>query len=149
MVEATASRVQKITWLGTQPAAAVHQLMQDARCVIFPSITFETFGQVIAEAFATGAPVVASDGGAARELVAHGRTGLLFRSGDPVSLATQVATLARDARACEEMGAFARAHYTNTFTAAANYRALFNIYAAAIARAGARFQPGRDRQVAA
>jgi glycosyltransferase involved in cell wall biosynthesis len=132
VVEATASRVRKITWLGAQPAAAVPQLMRDAQCLVFPSITFETFGQVVAEAFATGAPVVTSDGGAARELVTQGQTGLLFRSGDPISLATQVATLAADAQARGAMGAAARARYEQTFTAAANYRALVNIYSAAI-----------------
>jgi glycosyltransferase involved in cell wall biosynthesis len=142
-VVATASaQMNNVTWLGAQPPDAVQRLMQEARGVVFPSITFETFGQVIAEAFATGTPVIASDGGAARALVDHGRTGLLFRSGDPVSLATQAAALAADARGWEAMGSAARAQFEERFTAAANYRALFGIYSAAIARAGARFQLG-------
>ncbi|PYR81679.1 MAG: hypothetical protein DMF87_04480 [Acidobacteria bacterium] len=126
----------------------VHRLMQDARCLVFPSITFETFGQVIAEAFATGTPVITADGGAGRELVEHGRTGLLFRTADPVSLAAQVATLTADARACESMGAAARRQFEQRLTADANYRVLVGIYSAAIARAGARFQIGGRRTAA-
>ena len=148
IVADAAARTNNITWLGAQAPDAVHRLMRDARCLVFPSITFETFGQVIAEAFATGMPVIAADGGAGRELVEHGRTGLLFRSGDPVSLATQVATLAADARACESMGAAARAQFEQRLTGDANYRALFGIYAAAIARAGARFQVDYGRTAA-
>ena len=148
VVAEAAARMPNITWLGAQAPDAVRRLMQDARCLVFPSITFETFGQVIAEAFATGTPVITSDGGAGRELVEHGRTGLLFRSGDPVSLATQVATLTADVRTCESIGADARRHFEQRLTADANYPALFSIYAAAIARAGARFQLD-DRQTAA
>jgi len=134
MVADAAARSVRLTWLGSQPADAVQQLMRDAQCLVFPSITFETFGQVIAEAFATGTPVIASDGGAARDLVAHGHTGLLFRSGDPVSLGARVAELAADAKARVAMGAAARARYEQTFTAAVNYRELVDIYSGAAGR---------------
>jgi glycosyltransferase involved in cell wall biosynthesis len=148
VVADAAARMSNVRWLGVQTPDAVHRLMQDACCLVFPSITFETFGQVVAEAFAAGTPVITSDGGAARELVEHGHTGLLFRNGDPASLAMRVATLAADTRACESMGTAARRQFEQRFTAEANYRALFGIYSAAIARAGARFQIG-DRRGAA
>lgn len=137
-----------ITWYGAQPAATVHALMRDAQCLVFPSITFETFGQVVAEAFAAGTAVVASDGGAAKELVADGRSGLLFRNADAVSLAAQVARMAADREARERMGRAARGHYEATFTAAASYRALFDIYSTAMTRSGARFHVGSDSRAA-
>jgi len=148
VVADAAAQMNNVTWLGAQAPDVVHRLMQDARCLVFPSITFETFGQVIAEAFATGTPVITADGGAGRELVEHGRTGLLFRTADPVSLAAQVATLTADVRACESMGAAARRQFEQRLTADANYRVLFGIYSAAIARAGARFQIGGRRAAA-
>lgn len=139
-----ATRLPAITWMGARPPAEVRALMRDAQCLVFPSVTFETFGQVIAEAFAAGTPVVTSDGGAARELVEHGRSGLLFRNGDPLSLAAQVAALSVHQN-IDDMRAAARTQYEMKFTAAANYRQLFGIYADAIARSGARFQIGPDQ----
>jgi glycosyltransferase involved in cell wall biosynthesis len=130
-----------VTWVGRQPGVEVQRLMRHAQFLVFPSVTFETFGQVIAEAYAAGTPVIASDAGAARELVDHGSTGLAFRSGDPRDLAHHVTMLAADARLRASMRAAARAAYEARFTAAASYRALFDIYTAAVAWAGARFQP--------
>ena len=47
-----------------------------------PSVWPENAPFVIKEAFAAGAPVVASDAGGMAELVDHEKSGLLFRQGD-------------------------------------------------------------------
>jgi glycosyltransferase involved in cell wall biosynthesis len=52
-------------------------LLQLARAVIIPSIS-ETFGLVILEAWAAGAPVIASRTSGALALIQHGRNGWLF-----------------------------------------------------------------------
>jgi len=49
------------------------------------------------EAMAMGVPVLSSDVEAMKEIVADGETGLLFRAGDPVSLADACVTLASNA----------------------------------------------------
>ncbi|MBB42758.1 MAG: glycosyl transferase [Rhodospirillaceae bacterium] len=64
------------------PAA---MLMADI--VISASIEAEAFGRVIVEAQAMGRPVIASDHGAARETVAHGKTGWLVPPSDADALA--------------------------------------------------------------
>src|SRR5438270_8986181 len=51
------------------------EILGKARCLIFPSVAYESFGMGIIEAFACGVPVVASRHGAMQELVEHGRTG--------------------------------------------------------------------------
>jgi glycosyltransferase involved in cell wall biosynthesis len=48
------------------------------------------------ESFARGTPVVASGHGAPAELVADGRTGLLFRPGDADDLAAKVRAMLSD-----------------------------------------------------
>ena len=48
------------------------------------------------EAMAQGRLLVASDVGGHRELIAHGRTGVLFRAGDRAALAAAVVGLVRD-----------------------------------------------------
>lgn len=57
---------------------------------------WETFGLSTAEAMASGLPVVASDQGAAPELVRDAEAGLCVDGRDPVQVATALETLLRD-----------------------------------------------------
>uniref|UniRef100_UPI0006EB7EFD glycosyltransferase n=1 Tax=Streptomyces niveiscabiei TaxID=164115 RepID=UPI0006EB7EFD len=57
---------------------------------------FETFCQTVQEAMASGVPVVAPAVGGPLDLVADGRTGLLFPAGDRDALRDAVAALAAD-----------------------------------------------------
>lgn len=66
-----------------------NRLYQAADVAVVPS-RYEPFGIVALEAMALGAPLVAAGAGGLAEVVEHGRTGLLFRPGDPWSLAEQL-----------------------------------------------------------
>lgn len=57
---------------------------------------FETFGQAVQEAMASGIPVVAPDAGGPRELVQHGHTGYLVPPGAPDPLRDAVVRLRDD-----------------------------------------------------
>src|SRR5258708_3898213 len=74
----------------------VAECMGRASLLVFPSVWYEAFPLVIAEALACGLPVLASDAGSAADLIDHGRTGLHFRSDDPKDLAAKGKTLRRD-----------------------------------------------------
>lgn len=63
-----------------------------ADVVLVPS-RVEPFGNVAVEALAAARPLVASSVGGLREIVDHGRTGLLVPAGDAGALAEAVATL--------------------------------------------------------
>lgn len=63
----------------------------------------EGFGLAIVEAMAAGVPVVATDSGGPAEIIEHGRSGLLIRSGDVAGLEEGLRSLLRDPAARERM----------------------------------------------
>ena len=73
-----------------------------------PSLGGESFGMVLTEAFAAGTPVVASEIAGYRQVVTHGRDGLLVPPGDALGLAEALRSLAVDPGRRREMGAAAR-----------------------------------------
>ena len=117
-----------VQFTGNVPRKEVFNHLQRARLLVFPSITYESFGMGIIEAYACGMPVVASDHGAMRELVQHGHTGLRFRPADADDLAHRVRRLWPDEESLVRMGRNARQEFERKYTAEANYRALIAIY---------------------
>jgi len=129
MVAAAAVRQpHAIEWLGRRPMPEVHELMGEAKMLIFPSKWYETFGRVAIEAFAKGTPVIAANIGAIAELVEHGRTGLHFQPGDAVDLATQVEWALTHPTDIAKMRLEARAEFEAKYTAIQNYHKLMEIY---------------------
>jgi len=79
----------------------------DAEFVVLPS-RYETFPNVLLEAYACAKPVIASNVEAMPDLVLHGETGLLFRAGDENDLAGKLAYLLENPKEAEKMGRNAR-----------------------------------------
>ena len=80
---------------GWLDGAAVRGWMERARCVVFPSLWYETFGLVAYEALEMGVPVIAGAWSAAAEAIEPGATGLLVDEPGPGPLAAAIAELAR------------------------------------------------------
>ena len=118
----------KVEFLGRRPREEVIQLMHRARFLVFPAEVYENFPMSIAEAFATGLPVIASRLGAMVELVDEGRTGLLFEAGNPEDLAAKVEWAWTHPQEMAEMGREARREYEAKYTAERNYEMLMEIY---------------------
>jgi glycosyltransferase involved in cell wall biosynthesis len=85
----------------TGDALAAHYASADL--FLFPSLT-ETYGNVTAEAMASGLPVVAFDYAAAAQLIGDGETGRLVRFGDGRGFVEAAAGLATDDAARVAMG---------------------------------------------
>lgn len=75
----------QVTFLGQR--SDVMDLMAVVDCVVHPSIYPEPFGLTLVEAMSVGTPVVATDAGAAREILEDGRAGRLVPPGDATALA--------------------------------------------------------------
>ncbi len=118
----------KVDFLGRRSREEVIQLMHRARFLVFPAEVYENFPMSIAEAFATGLPVIASRLGAMAELVDEGRTGLLFEAGNPEDLTAKVEWAWTHPREIAEMGCEARREYEAKYTAERNYEMLMEIY---------------------
>ena len=132
-VTRAAAADSRIEWVGRKTHAEVLQVIGDAACLVLPSITYETFGRTIAEAFSRGTPAVVSGSGAMAELVDDGRTGYHARPGDAADLAGKISRLlALPAAERARMRAAARAEYLRRFTAAPNYELLLAIYRRAL-----------------
>lgn len=124
--------LNSVSFLGYRPHNECLDLLKRAKFLIMPSVWYETFGLTIIEAFACGKAVIASNLGAMADLVTHGKTGLLFKSGDSHDLAKKVRWMVENKGAIIEMGKNARAEFEMKYTAEKNYQMLMDIYNKAI-----------------
>ena len=108
--------------------------MKTARFLIAPSIWYEGFPMVIAEALACGTPVICSRLGAMQEIIADGVTGLHFTPGDAEDLARKVAHAWNHPDDVAAMSRAARRDYEQNYTAERNYELQMEIYHQAIGR---------------
>lgn len=74
-----AAGCERIYFLGRLPPAQLRGIYARALALVVPSITFETFGQVIVEAYSVRTPVIARAIGPLPEIVTESGGGLLFR----------------------------------------------------------------------
>ena len=86
---------RSVEFHGWSSREMVEQNLDDAWCVVCPSLWAEPFGLAAIEALLLGIPVIASDTGGFRDTIQHGVSGLLFKTGDVDSL-----TLALESVAC-------------------------------------------------
>jgi len=128
----------RVGLLGHRAPADVLAHLRQARMVVFPSEWYETFGRVIAEAYACGVPVIASRLGAMAEVVRHGETGLLFTAGSAEELTAAVQELRQPGARYDAMRREARLEYERTFTAERNRVLLLEIYERAMRLRGGR-----------
>jgi glycosyltransferase involved in cell wall biosynthesis len=86
-----------VSFPGWSSAERIQATLDDAWCVVCPSLWAEPFGLVALEAACFGIPVIASDSGGFPETVGES-LGLLFRTGDVASLASAMLSIARGER---------------------------------------------------
>jgi glycosyltransferase involved in cell wall biosynthesis len=82
-----------IEFAGRFDNSRIAEILQQTDAVVVPSIWYENSPVTIAEALATGTPVLASNLGAMPELVRHNWNGLLFKAGDVDDLTCQLQRL--------------------------------------------------------
>jgi glycosyltransferase involved in cell wall biosynthesis len=86
----------------------VPRLMAACDVIAHTSVAPEPFGRVIVEGMLAGRPVVATDAGGAREIVAHAENGLLVPPGDAAALAAAIRSLRADPARARALAASGR-----------------------------------------
>jgi glycosyltransferase involved in cell wall biosynthesis len=99
--------LDRITFTGWLDSADVHDLLESSDILILPSHA-EGLPMAIVEAFAYGAPVIASSVGAIPEIVVDRETGLLVGAGDVKALQEAIAALCLDAGLRRDLARAAR-----------------------------------------
>ena len=102
----------RVEFLGELDRDGVAGLLARARLSVVPSLWYENLPNALLESYACGTPVVASGIGSLADCVVEGKTGYLFKPGDPESLAGCLEAcldhprrLMRIARQCRETAA--------------------------------------------
>ncbi|MBU2531778.1 MAG: glycosyltransferase [Alphaproteobacteria bacterium] len=97
-----AERIRKINpdakllgWLSSEQLTTA---LSSARCLVFPSLWYETFGLSVAEAQQRGLPTLVSDRTSAAEFVSHDVNGLHVRSGSVDDWVTAMRAMSDDSR---------------------------------------------------
>jgi L-malate glycosyltransferase len=94
-----------VEWLGVQPYATIHSVLQTADLLVHPSLE-ESFGMTLIEAMAKRVPVVAGrESGAVPWVLAHGEAGCLVDVTSPEAIAEASLSILSDAHAWERYSA--------------------------------------------
>ena len=135
----------QVVFAGRVPHAQVASYYQLVDLCIYPRLAMRLTELVTPlkplEAMAQGCLVVASDVGGHRELVQHGRTGLLFRAGDAQSLAQTVLALLQVPDSWAPLRREARAFVERERSWAASVARYAPVYARLAPQAATRDRP--------
>ncbi|HET7761354.1 MAG TPA: glycosyltransferase family 4 protein [Phycicoccus sp.] len=141
--DATPQAVAATEVLGVVSEADKAALLSSVDAYLAPHLGGESFGIVLVEAMASGAPVIASDLPAFTDVLDGGRTGILFRTGSANELAGAVTGLLDD-RARREALRVTGLERARAFDWSVVATQVLAVYETVIA--GARGEPGSPPQ---
>ncbi len=121
-------RLKNVSFMGHLDRRELDKLIAMSRFSVLPSRAYETMGKSILESFALGRTVVASDLGSRRELIQHGKTGMLFRPREIDHMAQIISELYHSPETAARMGHEAREFVRQNHTQESHYEQLLTIY---------------------
>lgn len=118
-----------VEFLGKKSARDVQKAMSQAAFVVMPGLWAEPFGRVAIEAFAQGAPVIATGIGGVANIIENGVNGSLFPRADASALAEVIQEYISNPNKRRRYGLAARQAYIDFYTPAKNVEYLERVYA--------------------
>lgn len=137
-----AAKRPHIAWHGF--AGDIRPYLAEAHVVVLPSYG-EGLPKTLLEGAAAARPLIAADARGSRDVVIHGKTGLLVPPRDPLSLARAMSELADDADRRRLLGRNAQALVGERFSSDLIVEQTLSVYARAISE-HARREAGRRRR---
>jgi glycosyltransferase involved in cell wall biosynthesis len=134
-VKNAAQKDSRIKYWGLCDRKKVLDTIGRARALIFPSMCYEGMPITIIEAFAKGTPVLASNIGAAFEMVKNETNGFTFEVGSTNDLTSKIKQFESKTRTISimRMRENARFEYQSQYSIQKNYELLLDIYKKVIA----------------
>ena len=132
--EMKARATPNVEFLGRLGFDELRAFYRRSRVLVVPSLCFEQFGMVAADAMAVGVPVIASKIGGLPYVVDEGVTGSLFEPGNPADLVQHVRRLWEDPQLCNQMGRVGQQKVMREYTEDIYFQNLMAVYKTAIQR---------------
>jgi len=132
MPELVAASPKNVKWLGFLKEKELNEAYAQSRMLVFPFRWFEGFPNVVTRAMVLEKPVIAARIGALPEIVADGKTGLLFETGNLEQMVSNIRRLYGDEALCREMGRAGRLKAETQYSPAVVYTRLMEIYQKAL-----------------
>ncbi|MEV0270128.1 glycosyltransferase family 4 protein [Hamadaea sp. NPDC050747] len=139
---------ERLTFLGKVSEPDKATMLRSVDLYVAPNTGGESFGMILTEAMAAGAPVVASDLDAFRRVLDGGRAGALFANGDVDALARTISELLDDPGRRTELAAKATA-VVREFDWPVVARRVLEVYQTAIDASPGKVVPGADESLTA
>lgn len=117
---ATLGLTDRVRFAGHLDDAGLGRLLSRSSLSVVPSICFENLPNTLLESLACGTPVLASDLGSLSRSIIPGKTGDLFRAGDPEDLSRKLQYYLDRPDLMGEMGRLARQQALDTYSAPAH-----------------------------
>ena len=121
-----------IKWLGQCEKIDILKLLSNSKALLFPTKWYEGMPLIIIEAMSMGCPVISSDIGNPKNMIAHKINGLLFEPGKMADLYKNISWIIRNPKKSKKLGENARMKYEELYTPEKNYDILLSIYQNAI-----------------
>ena len=119
---------ERVEILGSISHAETLLLLHRARFLVAPSESYETFGRIVIEAFASRTPVITSGLGALGDAVSDGHTALLFEPKNERDLSARLTWAVQNPDEMVQIANNARALYETSFDSESCLRLLLAIY---------------------
>ena len=127
--------LDNVRFFGFKSGKQLRTLLEEATCIVVPSVWYEAFGLVVIEAFAAGKPVIGSNIGGIPELINHLNDGLIFQPGNAQELSEKIRWVWQNRSKAKEMGMEGRRKVENDFNAEQHIEKLLSIYKSVLSEA--------------
>lgn len=121
-------QLANISFKGNVNANEMKQLMSDCSFVVIPSVWYENFPYVLAEAYAHAKPVIGSNMGGILEYIIESETGVIYNSYNEKELAEKIKQLFSDKERILIMGKNARVYAEAIFSTQSFFQNIMKIY---------------------